>query len=157
MEENRNKYEEEDGIDFIALFKKLWEGRKTVIICTAIFIALGLAAALTMKRTYTVNSVMVPQLGSSRSSSLASLAGLAGFDLGINLSSSELSPLIYPQIVNSVPFRKELMYTPLHYEKADTAVCFYTYQKEYAKPGAMSGASTMASCSAASRRRPSRS
>jgi hypothetical protein len=36
--------------------------------------------------------------------------------------------------VNSVPFRKELMYTPLHYAKADTAVSMYTYAKEYTKP-----------------------
>ena len=144
MEENRTytnppyEQEEEEGIDIVALIKSMWDGRKTIIICTAVFIALGLVAALTMKRIYTVNSVMVPQVGSSRSSSLSSLASLAGFDLGTsNMSASELSPLVYPQIVNSVPFRRELMYTPLHYEKADTAVCMYTYLKEYTKPTVM--------------------
>ena len=143
MEENKTYVqppvqEEEEGIDIIGLIKQLWDGRKTIIIVTAVFIALGLVAALTMKRTYTVSTVMVPQLGSSRNSSLSSLASLAGFDLGTsNMSSAELSPLIYPQIVSSVPFRKELMYTPLHYEKADTAVCMFTYAKEYTKPTVM--------------------
>jgi capsule polysaccharide export protein KpsE/RkpR len=33
-----------------------------------------------------------------------------------------------------VPFRLELMNTPLHYEKADTAVSMFTYAKEYMKP-----------------------
>ena len=131
--------EDEEGIDLVALAKELWKGRKTIIIVTALFMALGLVAALTMKRTYTVSTVMVPQLSSSRSSSLSSLASLAGFDLGLsNSSGGELSPLVYPQIVNSVTFRKELMYTPLHYEKADTAVSMYTYMKEYAKPTPMS-------------------
>ena len=130
-----NVQPEEEGIDFVALLKGLWKGRKTIIICTAIFIALGLTAALTMKRTYTVSTTMVPQLGSSRGKSLASLASLAGFDMGTsNMSSSELSPLVYPQIVSSVPFRLELMYTPLHYAKADTAVSMMTYMKEYEKP-----------------------
>ena len=116
----------------------MWEGRKIIIISTAIFMALGLVAALTMKRTYTVSTVMVPQVGSSRNSSLSSLASLAGFDLGTsNMTASDLSPLVYPQIVSSVPFRKELMYTPLHYEKADTAVSMYTYAKEYVKPTVM--------------------
>lgn len=144
MEENKTYVqppvqEEEEGIDIIGLVKQLWEGRKTIIIVTAVFIVLGLVAALTMKRTYTVSSVMVPQLGSSRTSSLSSLASLAGFDLGTtNMSGSELSPLVYPQIVSSIPFRKELMYTPLHYEKADTAVCMFTYAKEYSKPSVMS-------------------
>lgn len=141
MEENRNyQYpEEEEGLDIIALVKSLWDGRKTIIICTCVFIVLGLFAAITMKRTYTVSSVMVPQVGSRSNSSLSSLASLAGFDIGAtNLSSSELSPLVYPQIVNSVPYRLELLYTPLHFEKADTAVSIYTYAKEYAKPSVMS-------------------
>ena len=55
-----NSPEEEEGIDILALVKSLWAGRKTIIICTVIFMVLGLVAALTMKRTYTVNSVMVP-------------------------------------------------------------------------------------------------
>lgn len=139
MDENKNYNtpveEEEGGIDIMALIRSLWEGRKTVIIITAVFIALGFVAALTMQRKYSVSTVMVPQLGSKSSSSLSSLASLAGFDLGTsNMGGSDLSPLVYPQIVSSVPFRKTLMYTPLHYSKADTAVSMFTYAKEYAKP-----------------------
>ena len=76
---------------------------------------------------------MVPQMSSSRSSSLSSLASLAGFDMGMT-QTSELSPLVYPQIVSSVPFKVELMHAPLHFAKADTAVSLLTYSKEYMKP-----------------------
>lgn len=128
--------EEEEGIDIMALVKQLWDDRKTVIIWTCAFMVLGLIAALTMKRSYAVSTVMVPQLNSSKASSLSSLASLAGFDLGSVNTGSELSPLIYPQIVSSVPFQKELMYTPLHYEKCDTAICMFDYSlSDYAKPG----------------------
>ena len=140
MQENNNnslQYDEEEGIDILALIKSLWDGRKTVIITTCIFIGLGLVAALTMKRTYEVNTVMVPQMSSKSSSSLSSLASLAGFDLGTSSSGAELSPLIYPQIVNSVPFRKELMYTPLHFADVDTAVSMFTYAKDYTKTTVM--------------------
>ena len=127
--------EEEEGIDPIALLKTAWAGRKTIFICLGIFMVLGLVAALTMKRVYTVSTVMVPQLGgNNRSSSLSSLASLAGINLGSAPTDGELSPLVYPQIVSSVPFRKELIYTPLHYSKVDTAVCMYTYYTEIAKP-----------------------
>lgn len=125
--------DEDEGIDLIALIKNLWDGRRTIIIWTCIFIALGLIAALTMQRKYTVKTVMVPQMNSSGSSSLSSLASLAGFDLGSATSGSEISPLIYPQIVNSVPFRLELLYTPLHFNKVDTPVDMMTYSQEYAK------------------------
>ena len=139
MDENRNNTvspeEEENGIDIMAMIRGLWDGRKTIIICTAIFLVLGLLAALTMKRTYTVTSVMVPQLSSSKNSSLSALAGLAGFDMGMGSSGGELSPLIYPQIVSSVPFGLALMHTPLHFQKCDTMISMYDYaESDYNKP-----------------------
>ena len=140
MDENMNDnqpYEEEEGLDIMALVRQLWDGRKTVIIWTCVFILLGLVAALTMKRTYSVSTVMVPQMNSKSNSQLSSLAALAGVDMGMDLSAKDLSPLVYPQIVNSVPFRRELLYTPLHYAKADSAVSMYTYYKEIAKPSPM--------------------
>ena len=134
LSSNTPHEEEDDGIDIMGLVKQLWNGRKTIIIWTCVFIILGLVSALTMTRVYSVSTVMVPQVGSKSNSSLSSLASLAGFDLGTATSSSDLSPLIYPQIVSSVPFRRELMYTPLHYAKADTAVSMYDYAKDYVKP-----------------------
>ena len=137
MEEYPNNVplpEEEQGIDIIGLVKQLWAGRKTIFICLGIFIALGLVIALTQKRSYTVSSTMVPQMSSRNNSSLGSLAALAGVDLGMTNTGGDLSPLVYPQIVGSVPFRLELLNTPLHYEKADTLVSMYTYAMEYDKP-----------------------
>ncbi len=136
MEENPtyNMPQEEEGIDIVGLLRQLWDGKKTIIICTTVFIVLGLVVALTMKRTYSVTSTMVPQMNSRSNSSLSSLASLAGIDMGMVNTGADLSPLIYPQIVSSVPFRLELMNTPLHYEKADTAVSMFTYAKEYMKP-----------------------
>ena len=139
MDENNNNnynqpYEEDEGIDILALLRQLWDGRKTIIIVTCVFIALGLVAALTMKRTYTVTSLMVPQMNSKNNSQLSSLAALAGVDIGMDLSAKDLSPLVYPQIVRSVTFRKELLYTPLHYAKADSSVSTYTYYTEILTP-----------------------
>ena len=143
MEENKNiapaAEQEEEGIDIMAIVRGLWDGRKTILICTAIFIALGLVAALTMKRTYSVTAVMVPQMGSAKGSGLSSLASLAGFDLGSANTGSELSPLIYPQIVSSVPFQLEMMHTPLHFQKSDTLISLYDYaQAGYEKPSVLS-------------------
>ena len=136
MQENYNNtpYEEEEGLDILELVKGLWDGRKTILICTAVFVVLGLIAALTQKPVYNVNAVMVPQINSRSNSSLSSLASLAGFDLGSSTTATDLSPVVYPQIVNSVPFRLELINTPYHYAKADTAVTMLTYAKEYNKP-----------------------
>ena len=58
---------EEEGIDIMALLRNLWDGRKTVLICLGIFVALGLTAALTMKRAYTVKTIMGNPCTCSRS------------------------------------------------------------------------------------------
>ena len=92
MEENKNNTaaeQEEGGIDIMALVRSLWDGRKTIFICLGIFFVLGLVSALTMKRTYSVTTVMVPQMGDNKSG-LGGLAALAGFDLGGASNNGEL-------------------------------------------------------------------
>ena len=140
MEENKNTAaeQEEGGIDIMAMLRSLWDGRKTILICLGIFIVLGLVAALSMKRSYSVTTVMVPQMGDSKSG-LGGLAALAGFDMGGASNNGEISPLVYPQIVNSVPFRLEMMHTPLHYQKCDTLISMFDYAKaKYEKPSVFS-------------------
>ena len=59
----------------------------------------------------------------------------AEFQVKFFIISAELSPLIYPQIVSSVPFRLEMMHTPLHYSKCDTMISMIDYSEAgYEKP-----------------------
>ena len=71
---------------------------------------------------------MVPQVssGQSKLGGLSSLAAMAGFKMDMN-TGSELSPMIYPQIVQSVPFQMELMYTKLSFEGYDEKISLYDY------------------------------
>ena len=113
---NRLPEGEESEIDLMALARTIWQGRRTVFISVGICAVLGVFIALFSPKKYTVSTVIVPQISSSSSSSsLSSLASLAGFDLGGVKSTAELSPILYPQIVNSVPFKLELMNTPLRF------------------------------------------
>lgn len=120
--------EEEEGIDIIALCKKVWDGRKTVLISFGVCFVLGLFVALFTPKQYSVTSVMMPQLGASKGGSLSSLASLAGINLGSASATGELSPLMYPQIVSSVPFRLELlMDTPLSFSDYPKPITLYEY------------------------------
>lgn len=67
---------------------------------------------------------------------MSGLASLAGVDLGM-AETSELSPVIYPQVVQSVPFMLELMHTPLHFNKVDTVVSYFEYYTEVKKPSVL--------------------
>ncbi|MEA4839916.1 MAG: Wzz/FepE/Etk N-terminal domain-containing protein [Bacteroidales bacterium] len=130
--------EDEDEIDLIAIAKTLWIGRKTILISIGVCAVLGFFVAITSPKEYTVSTVLVPQMATNSKSQLSGLASLAGIDLGLT-QSSELSPVIYPKIVNSVPFKLELMNTPIHFSDVAKPVSLLDYYSnpDYNKPSVL--------------------
>ncbi|WP_461629864.1 GNVR domain-containing protein [Labilibaculum euxinus] len=132
------RVDHEDEIDLIALAKTLWEGRKTVIRTTLIFMVLGLFIAIFSAKEYTASTTMVPQSaegGSKLGGSLGGLAAMAGINLGSMGGGSSIPPTLYPKIISSIPFQKELMQTPLSIEGQSGQVTFADYYLEIKKPG----------------------
>jgi LPS O-antigen subunit length determinant protein (WzzB/FepE family) len=132
--------EDEDEIDFIALAKTFWAGRKTILISVLIGTVLGVFVAIFTPSTYTVTTIIVPQMASSSTSKmggLSSLAALAGIDLSGSASGSDMSPIVYPQIVSSVPFQLELMNAPLNFADVDHPVSMFDYYTKYSKPSVL--------------------
>ncbi len=130
-----NSKVEDDEIDLIALAKTIWDERKFIIKTVFIFMLIGLFVALFSPKEFTASSTMVPQLSNSKSKlgGLSSLAAMAGFNLDIDMETSELSPYIYPQIVQSVPFQLELMETPFKLDGIDKPISIYEfYTEDYA-------------------------
>ncbi|RUT80133.1 Wzz/FepE/Etk N-terminal domain-containing protein [Ancylomarina longa] len=127
----------DDEIDLIQLAKTLWEGRRSVIKTTLIFMALGLFIALFSAKEYTASTTMVPQAaegGSKLGGSLGGLAAMAGINLGSMGGGSAIPPTLYPKIVSSIPFQKELMQTPITVEGQEKEVTFADYYLEIQKP-----------------------
>ena len=135
MTENINKSNQaaEDEIDLIALAQTLWNNRKFIIITVAIFIVLGVAVALLTPKEYTASTTVVPQISdtSTKLGGLSSLAAMAGFNLNdMTGGSTQLSPMVYPQILNSVPFQLELMNTPFRFPGQKDSLSIYTHYTE---------------------------
>lgn len=128
---------QEQEIDLIALIKRLWKKRMFVIYVTLAFMVLGLMIALFSKKEYTATTVFVPQTSRQGvSSSMSSLASLAGINLGQMGGGESLSPAIYPQLLSNVDFIKELMYTPIKFEEWPEKVTLFDYytNEDYNKP-----------------------
>lgn len=132
-----NQSPAEDEIDLIALAKTIWDNRKFIIRTVVVFALLGVAIALLTPKEYTASSTMVPQLsdGSSKLGGLSSLAAMAGFNLNMDNSTQDLSPMVYPQIVQSVPFQLELMNTPFTFSEVDHPVTLFDYYLNFYNPG----------------------
>ncbi|WP_321298670.1 Wzz/FepE/Etk N-terminal domain-containing protein [Marinifilum fragile] len=129
--------EHDDEIDLIQLAKTLWNGRRTIIKTTIIFMAIGLFVAIFSEKEYTASCTMVPQSaegGSKLGGNLGGLAAMAGINLGGMGGGSSIPPTLYPKIVNSIPFQKELMKTPLDIENQIGQVTFSEYYLDVKKP-----------------------
>ena len=127
-----NSYE----IDITGFLKKLWLKRRFILITTVIFLLIGLFYAMIAPVQYTSTCTVVPQTGNrSGGSSLGSVAAIMGVNLGTAMmTEGTLSPNIYPEIIKSVPFTREIMKTEVIVKKSNgQPITLYDYyaDKQY--------------------------
>ncbi len=124
---------DEDEIDLGNLVRLLWLRRSFLLKLTGIFAVLGLAIAFSSKVEYEASCKLMPESQDGTMPSfggLGGLAGLAGIDLNIGAAGS-LTPELYPQIVNSLPFQWRVLNEPVLYRKLDSSITTYTFLREF--------------------------
>ena len=117
-----NQMPQEEEIDLVEVVQKLWKNRKLILKITVVFMVLGVLVALFSPKEYTAGC-------------LSGLASMVGINLGGASGGEVLSPTIYPKIVASIPFKKDLMATPLKFEEYDQPITLLDYytKDEYQK------------------------
>lgn len=128
----------EKEIDLIEIIQKLWSRKWFIVKWGAIGMALGLVVVVFSPREYKSSTLFVPQTsGLSLEGNMGSLGGLAAM-AGVNIgnlggSNQSISPKLYPKILTSATFRKELMYSWINTEKSADSVTVYDYltRKEF--------------------------
>jgi len=128
MSEFNNQHIHEDEIDLVELLKKVYKEKKLIFKYSIIAAVVGVVFALFQPNQYTSSTTFIPQLSSdvkTGSSSLSGLASLAGINLGGMEGSSEFPPTLYPQVVESVPFRLELLSSNIQVNNEDLTLRDY--------------------------------
>ena len=121
-----------DEIDLIELLKKIYLEKKFILKISILASLFGVIYALFQPNEYTSSTTFIPQLSSgvkTGGSSLSGLASLAGINIGSMESSSEFPPTLYPQVVNGVPFRVELLSNEITLNNELVAVKDYLEKK----------------------------
>ena len=112
MNEISNQRESDDEIDLIVLLKKVYLEKKFILKTSILAALFGIVYALFQPNEFTSSTTFIPQLSSgvkAGGSSLSGLASLAGINIGSLESSSEFPPSLYPQVVNGIPFKLDLL------------------------------------------------
>ena len=99
-----------DEIDLIELLKTVWRGKKTIIVISFIFAVIGVASALLSPVVYSSSTTFITSNSESTSSSgLNGVASLVGINLGGMSSGNEIPASMYPQIGESIDFKRALL------------------------------------------------
>ena len=137
MDEKQNvKASWEDEIDLLQLASKVVAEWKLVLKVTLVFMVLGFVFAITSVKEYTAQVVVAPE--SSKSSSLmggglGSLAAMAGFDLGSVGGEEALYPMLYPDIVQSLPFQASLFDVRVKSKDGEIDTTYFYYADKLQK------------------------
>lgn len=107
-EENINNQAnaEESEVDILELATKLWAQRRKLIkwsICGAV---IGLVVAFSIPREYSTTVKLAPETTDKKATSggLGALASMAVINMGSGSGVDAVYPMLYPDVVNSVPF-----------------------------------------------------
>ncbi|WP_422007624.1 Wzz/FepE/Etk N-terminal domain-containing protein [Roseivirga pacifica] len=106
-----------DEIHILSWLKVLYANRRVLIAFIFIFFLLSVLIALLTPKVYTVSTKMVANSsegGLSIGGGLSGFASLAGIELPQSSGGQgQISPVLYPRIVESIPFRMKLIDFPM--------------------------------------------
>lgn len=114
---------EEKEIDLLELFGKLWKAKRTLIWAGVGGLIFGLVVAFSIPKKYPTEVKMAPELATSKMSGaggLSALASMAGINLNNAGTTDAVNPMLYPEIVSSVPFVTGLFEVPVVTEEGDS-------------------------------------
>lgn len=140
-EVNASDFEEEPvvekNIDLVDIWMKLWRNRKKMMWWCIGGAVAGLIIAFSIPRSYTTETMMAPEIqdASPSSSKFGSLAALAGLTTAAMNGTDAVYPLLYPDVVQSVPFITglfdvEVELTPEDDEKVGKRMTVQQYYEE---------------------------
>ena len=136
MEQNLNTpspQKEEQEIDLLELFGKLWKRKKSIAKAVGYGALIGLVVAFSMPREYTVTVTLSPESGSSSSSGLMGMASMLGLG-NISVSNEDaLNVSLFPDIMASTPFALELYGMQVRPENSDTTLALHRFMEGQSK------------------------
>lgn len=133
--DEREPMDDEKEIDLMELGMKLWQQRKKLIKWSVIGAVIGVVVAFSIPKEYDTTVKLAPEMSGQQKATggIASLAAMAGIG-GLNSGGVDaVYPMLYPDVVNSVPFMTSLFDVPVHDKKGKNETTVRLYLEEDTK------------------------
>ena len=119
-------------IDILELLSIVWKNRKPIFKFVGVGIAVGLFVAFFSQKEYEAYSTLMPEYSTEGQGGAASLlqqyGGLIGLGNGsYNSNSNAIRVDLYPKIVESISFQKDLIYEEFYFSEYDTTVTIFDF------------------------------
>ncbi|GER60180.1 hypothetical protein ULMA_22880 [Patiriisocius marinus] len=128
---------EDNYKEILSYVKDFFTTRKFIFLCLLVALILALIKTSSTPNTYTSKVTFIVQ-GSSNPKSSGGIGGIVSLLNGGGGSSSnapsDMPTFLYPQIINSLNFQRQLCETPLKLRGVDSAVTYKNYVLEFEKP-----------------------
>ena len=133
-DEIQNTDSQESEIDLMEMASTLWKQRRKIFKWCGWAAVIALVVAFSIPREYTATVRLAPEMSDSRTTGgLSALASMAGLNLNAARNVDAVNPMLYPDVVNSVPFMTGLFNIEVKPEDSDTAMTFQTYVLKYTR------------------------
>lgn len=120
-----NQQAENQEIDLIALFRKLYINRKNIYKAVGIGIAAGIIIGFSLPRTYQVDVNLSPESGVSATGGLSGIASMFGLgSASAGFGEDALTFNMFPEIVKTNPFALEMLQIPIQTQKGDSIILY---------------------------------
>ena len=117
---------EEDEIDLMELFQKIWISKLFILKVCGVAAIIGVIVAFSIPKEYTTHVTLAPETSTkSNSGGMGALAAMAGINIGGAAGEDALSPELYPDIVKSTPFILDLF--DINVSQDNSELTLYNY------------------------------
>lgn len=118
-------------IDLVELARKLWQERRRIVRWCIAGAMTGLVIAFSIPKEYTVTVKLAPEIQGNKGTmgNIGALASMASINMG-GTGSDAVSPELYPDIVQSVPFMTGLFGVEVADKDGERRMTTYKYMEE---------------------------
>lgn len=127
-----NDQDDEKEIDLLELAMKLWQQKKKICLWCVIGAVIGLVVAFSIPKEYTTDVKLAPELGNNQkmNGSLGAMAAMVGLGGATQGGSDAVNPMLYPDVVSSVPFLVGLFNVPVEDIDGEKTITLKEYVEE---------------------------